>query len=74
MDELLKDGVDKSLEGSWCIAEPKEHDGGFEQSQVSPEGSLPFIALAQSNVVIPPSNIELGDEFGILDLIDELID
>ena len=41
---------------------------------VCPKGCLPLVTFTDVDVIIPPAHVKLGDEFGILDLVDKLID
>ena len=36
------------------------------------KGTFPLISLANANIVVPPTNIQLGEVFGPAKLIDEL--
>ena len=71
---ICKDVVHESLEGGGSIAEPKEHDGGFEESHGSDESSLPLIFLSDANVVISPTNVEFGEQGGFFHVVDEFRD
>ena len=57
--------IHESLKGSGGVGEAKEHYGGFEESFVGDEGCLPLMAVFDSYIVIPPSYVELGEDFGI---------
>ena len=58
--------VHESLKGSGGVGEPEEHHGGFEESFVGDEGCFPLVTVFDSYVVIPPSNVELGEDLSIL--------
>ena len=73
-DHIGKDVVHKHLECGWGIAEPKEHDCGFKESERSDKRSLPLICFPNSDVVIPPMDIKLGEQGGILHVVDEFRD
>ena len=62
--------VHERLERGWSIAESKEHNSGFKESERSDERSFPLVLLANSYVVEAPSNIELGEYGGILHIVN----
>ena len=53
--------VHERLECGGCITESKEHDGRFEESHGSDEGSFPLVFLSNANVVVSPTNVKLGE-------------
>ena len=57
-NHICKDVVHKGLESGWSIAESKEYDGWFEESERSDECAFPLVFVPNANVVEPPSNIE----------------
>src|ERR1700742_2782823 len=59
--EFLEDVVHHCLEGCWTVAETKKHDEWFKGSTVSAESGLPFIAFTNTDVVVPPTHIQLGE-------------
>jgi len=61
-DFILKYGIHHHLEGGGGVGEAEEHDHQFIQSFIRDEGSLPFITLLDTHVVVAPSNIKLGEE------------
>ena len=38
------------------------------------EGCLPLVSILDANIVIPPLNIKFGNDLGIFDLVDEVLD
>ena len=38
------------------------------------EGHFPLVSILNTNVVVPPSNIKFGKDFGIFNLINEVLD
>ena len=56
------------------IAEPKEHDGGFEESHGGNESGFPLIFLSDVNVVISPTNVEFGEQGGFFHVVNEFRD
>ena len=71
---ICEDMVHESLEGGGGVTEPKEHDGGFKESNGGDESGLPLIFLSDANVVIFPTNVEFGEQGGFFHVIDEFGD
>jgi hypothetical protein len=67
-----EDGIHHCLECGWWIGESKEYNSRFEESSVSLEGSFPMIAFLYLDIVIFPSNIELGEPMLANKSINEL--
>ena len=66
--------VHEGLEGGGCVAEPEEHDGGFEKSHGGDKGSFPLVFFSDTNVVISPTNVEFSEQGGFLHIINEFRD
>ena len=66
--------VHESLEGGGSVAEPKEHDGGFEESHGGNESGFPLVFLLDANVVISPTNVKFGEQGGFFHVINEFGD
>ena len=66
--------VHKGLEGWGRSAEAEEHYCWFKQSQLSDKYSLPFISFFDANIVIPPTDIELGEVGELSQVVDEISD
>jgi len=66
--------VHEPLEGGGGVGEAKEHDSGFKETFMGDEGGLPLVSVFDADVVVAPSNIELGEDFGISEFIDEVGD
>ncbi|EGN98320.1 hypothetical protein SERLA73DRAFT_55819, partial [Serpula lacrymans var. lacrymans S7.3] len=47
--------------------ESEEHNQRFEQSSVSSEGGLVLISFFDSNIIISPTDIQLGEESSSLE-------
>src|SRR5258708_27224996 len=54
------------LEGSWQVAQSKEHDEHLEESSVCGEGHLPFIPFLQLDIVEAPTEVQGGEPFRIV--------
>ena len=73
-DHVSKDMIHECLKSRRSVAEAKEHYGGFKEAERSDECRFPLVFLPDANVVIAPSNIELGEQCGVLHIIDQLRD
>ena len=62
------------MEGGGGVTQAKEHYGGFEQSFVGNEGSFPLVSISDADVVVAPSDVKFGEDFGVFYLIDEILD
>jgi hypothetical protein len=60
IDEVAEDVIHEGLKGSGGVAEAKSHDKGFKKAKGALEGGFPFIACANADVVIAPTDVELG--------------
>ena len=69
-DHVSANVIHERLEHRGCIGEPEEHDCGFEQSKGGDECCFPLVFFPKSNVVISPSDVELGEECRVLHVIN----
>ena len=60
------------LESGGGIGHAKEHDSGFVRSSVGNEGGLPLVTVLDSDVVISPSYIKLGEDLGVFEFVNEV--
>ena len=76
VNEIFENVVHHHLEGSRAIGEAKEHDQGFEEASIHPEGGLPLVSLFDPYMVISPSYVQLCEVlgFGVRDLVDDIQD
>ena len=74
--EILEDVVHHRLEGSWAVGEAKEHNQGFEEASIRPEGSFPLVSLFDPYIVISPSYVQLCEVLGlgVRDPVDDIWD
>ena len=70
-DHISKDVVHECLKRGWGIAEPKEHYGGFKESEWGDECSFPLIGFPNLNVVVPPVDVKCGEQGGVFHVINE---
>ena len=73
-DVVSKVKVHKCLKRRWRAAKSKEHHRWFEQSKRGDERHLPFVTLLDSNVIIPPLHVKLGEEGELAEIVDEVGD
>ena len=66
--------VHELLECCGRVGEPKEHYCWFEEAFVCDEGGLPLVAVFDANIVIAPADVKFGEEFGVLELVNEVQD
>ena len=64
--ELLKSG-----EG---IGHAEEHDSWFIESSVGDEGHFPLVTFLDTNIVVPPLYVKLGEDFGIFEFVNQVRD
>ncbi|KAF9812584.1 hypothetical protein IEO21_06106 [Rhodonia placenta] len=66
---IQEDVIHHCLEGRGEIGEAEEHHQVFVQSPVRYKGRLPFVTGFDPDVVVPPSDIKLGEERSTAELI-----
>ena len=64
--------VHHHLEGGWRIGEAEEHDRWLKKSLWGEEGGLPFVAIFDTDVVVPPSDVELSEQCASAEVVDGL--
>jgi hypothetical protein len=62
------------LKGGRRIGETKEHDGRFKKSLRGKEGSLPFVPLLDTDVIVSPPDVEFGKQGTSTETVDCLWD
>ena len=62
------------MEGGGGVSETEEHHCRFKESFVGNEGSFPLMPVFDSDIVVSPSNVKLGEDFCSLEFIDEIGD
>ena len=60
------------LESGGRVGHAEEHNSGFIESPVGNESGFPLVSLLDSDVVISPSYIKLGEDLGIFEFVDEV--
>ena len=71
-DHIVKGVIHEVLESGRGIGETKEHHSGLEESFMSNEGSFPLMSIFDLDIVVSPSDIELGEDFCPLEFINEV--
>ena len=73
-DHVSENMIHECLKSRRGVAEPEEHYSGFKEAERSDEHCFPLVLLPDANVVITPTNIELGEQCRVLHIIDQLRD
>ena len=74
-DHVNEDVVHKCLKSQWGIAKTKKkHDSRFKEAKGGDECGLPLIFLLHADVVVSPLDIKLGEESGVLHIVNQLRD
>ena len=73
-DHIMKEVVHESLKGGRRIGKTKEHYSRFEESFMGNESGLPLVPVFDMDVVIPPMDIKLGENFCSLEFINKIGD
>ena len=64
--------VHVGLEGGQGVAESKKHNGWFIESKRGGEGRLPTVFQLDEDIVIAPSDVELGEDFAVFEFVHQL--
>jgi hypothetical protein len=73
-DKVAEEMVHKHLECGRGVAEPKEHDSGFEKTKGGDERRLPAIFGADQHVVVAPAYVHFGKNTRASETADEVRD
>jgi hypothetical protein len=60
-NEILENVIHHGLESGWTVSETEKHHQRFEKSSVGVECGLPLITFLDSDIVVTPMDIELGE-------------
>jgi len=63
-DKFLENVVHQLLECSRGIAQAKEHNEGFEETELGEEGSFPLVSLLDANIVEAPADVKFRENLG----------
>ena len=73
-DHVLEGVIHKLLERGKGVAKTKEHDGRFKESFVGNEGRFPLMTILDVDVIVPPTNVKLGEVASIFQLVHKVRD
>ena len=71
-DHIVKRVIHETLEGGGGIGETKEHHCRFEEPFMGDKGSFPLMSIFDSDIIVSPLDVELGEDFCPLKFIDEV--
>ena len=66
--------VHETLEGGGGVGESEEHHGRFKEPFMGNKGCFPLVTVLDPYVVVPPSDVELGEDLGVSQFIHEIRD
>src|SRR6266481_4706719 len=72
-NQLCKDIIHHCLECGRTVCQAKEHHQGLKQATVGAECSLPLISFMDSDIVVAPLNIKLGEIPGTFETLNQVI-
>ncbi len=67
----MEDVVHHCLEGGGGVCEAEDHYRQLKEAAISAEHCFFFIALLDPNIVILPTDVQLGEVFCAMELVDE---
>ena len=73
-DHIGENMVHERLKSRRGVTKPEEHYSGLKEAERSDECCFPLVFLPDANVVVSPTNIELGEQCRVLHIIDQLRD
>jgi len=73
-DDVVINVVHHGLESRWGIGKSEVHDCRFKEPVSGFERCFPFISLADPDIVIPPSDVELRVNMRVAKIADEICD
>ena len=62
----------ESLESGGGVGHAEEHNCGFIESPVGNESSLPLVSVLDSDIVISPLHVKLGEDLGVFEFVHEI--
>ena len=71
-DHIAKGVIHEVLGSGGEIGETEEHHSGFKESLMGDEGSFPLMSIFDLDIIVSPSDVELGEDFRPLEFIDEV--
>jgi hypothetical protein len=73
-DHVGENAVHKRLKGGGTVAKSEEHYGRFEKAKRHDKCALLLIFFLDSNIVVSPPHVKLGEQGGILHVVNEFGD
>ena len=73
-NHIVKEVIHELLKGGGGIGKTKEHYGQFKESFMSDKSGLPLVPVFDMDIVIPPTDIELGEDLCSLEFINKIRD
>ena len=73
-NHIVKGVIHELLKGGRGIGKTKEHYGWFKESFMGNESGLPLVPVFDTDVVISPTDIELGENLCPLEFINKVRD
>ena len=73
-DHVPEGVIHEVLECGWGVGKPKEHDCWLEKPFMGDKGGFPLVTVFDADVVVTPSDVKLGKQLGVFELIDEIGD
>ena len=74
VDEIMEQMIHHGLEDSETVSHAIEHNCGFKDTAVSGKGSFPAVLFEDLKVVVTVVEVQLGEELGTLETVDEVRD
>ena len=71
-DHIAKGVIHEALESGGGIGETEEHHRKFKESFIGDKGSFPLMSIFDSDIIVSPLDVELGEDFRPLEFIDEV--
>jgi len=64
VNKLFEHVLHHHLKGGRVICQAEEHNQGFKETLVHPEGSLPLVSLFNMHVIVSPTDVQFCEIFG----------
>src|SRR5882724_1395626 len=64
INELFEDVIHHHLKCGRAIHQAEEHNQGFKETLVCPEGSFPLVSLFNTHIIVSPMDIQFCEIFG----------
>ena len=71
-NHVAKRIVHKTLESGGEVSEAEELYCGFKEPFVGDEGGFPLMSVFNSDIIVSPSDIKLGEDFCSLEFVDKV--